>query len=200
MSQLQIHIDNETLAVTHKAQLLSVGVCAKVIGTDQPLHQFYVEIDQASYSDTGDFRVDPDTEKWWADRGGFQPTTPEPVSWVTAMYRLVEFFDTLADEYPGTFEDDTFEVWANSPQFDCEQIKYHLRHAHCRRLWGFWQERDFRTIRKLSEALRLNIRREEPPHHALGDATQQLEYVERVYAALGQHVQRSYDALRKGAA
>jgi hypothetical protein len=187
---IQIHIDNETRCTKHSAQLLSVGAVAKRLGDTAPRLDFYVEIDTTSYGDNPDFTVCSNTELWWANRGGFEPTTDELVPWGQAMWRLYDFFGLVRDHFPREMDDDQFEVWANSPSFDLAQLTYHFERCDLKPVWGFWQERDVRTVRKLAEALHLPITRPPAPHHALGDAAQQLEFVERVYTTLAHKVQR----------
>lgn len=185
----RVQIDLETLGLRHDAQILSIGAYAAY-----SQREFYVEIEQGAYDDKL-FRREANVVEWWEKRGGFQPTTPDPVSPGTAVQRLsVEFFDEI---YKETAVDDV-EVWANSPSFDLEMLRYHYRMFMLGCPWEFWQERDFRTLRALQKQLGLPVARATPPHHALEDAKLQAYFVENVMLTLQRDRQLALDVMRGG--
>lgn len=172
----QIHIDLETLDTRHTSRILSIGAAC---GTET----FYEEVDQASY-EQGElaFTTSNETVAWWDERGGFQPTkepiTPSQMTSKLALW-IGEVTDTVAD----------FEVWANSPSFDCAILMHHFKYYSIAPPWQFYRERDVRTIKALYQHLRLNIQKYTNPHHALQDAINQQKMVDSVYMTLGAVVQ-----------
>lgn len=173
----QIHIDLETLDTEHTAKVLSLGAAC---GSKT----LYVEIDQSHYGPQ--FTESQSTVDWWAAKGGFKPHTDSLTTPHSALASLCAF---IHDASGG----DDFEVWANSPTFDCAIIRNHYRAFNMACPWGYWQERDVRTIRKLAERLRLNVARLTNPHHALIDAQNQEALVCAVQRTLGDSLQQLRD-------
>lgn len=179
MQKEQIHIDTETLSTKLKAKLLSIGaVCGE--------ETFYVEIDTSLYPEGGAFISDDKTIQWWADRGGFEPSQ-EPLSPFTAVSMLAQWIAKVTEDL------EWFDVWANSPSFDCEKLNYHFKHYSIAYPWDFWQERCVRTIKNLGRSLNLNIPEGDPPHHALEDARAQQRTVAAVFATLADKCQFADD-------
>jgi hypothetical protein len=163
----QIHIDTETLGIKHTSRLLSIGA---VCGASE----FYVEVDQTHYTDK--FTTCDSTAAWWERQGVFIPTAEQLLSPHAATLELMQF---VMDE---TFGSDDFEVWANSPSFDCAIIRYHCQQFSSNVPWAFWQERDVRTIKNFAKAMRIKTHVPDNPHHALEDAKNQRDLVDGVYA------------------
>lgn len=168
----QIHFDTETLALCERAKILSIGA---VCGTET----FYAEIDQSSYQ-THQFVADESTMKWWADRGGFQPTQElEPVG--VALARFAVWVDQQ------WCEDTT--IWCNSPQFDIQKVRWHFEVLSIGCPWDFWDERDVRTMKHLSRDLNLSCKTKlDNPHNALRDAINQRDMVSSIYQTLARDV------------
>jgi DNA polymerase III epsilon subunit-like protein len=59
------------------------------------------------------------------------------------------------------FYGDADEVWANSPSFDCEILEAAYEAAGLKEPWGYYEERDHHTLRKLPQA---------PSHDEIEDA------------------------------
>jgi hypothetical protein len=180
---LQCHVDLETYDIQNTAKLISIGA---VMGDER----FYVEIDQSHYENTP-FTESESTVKWWLKQGGFQPSE-EPKSPYEAITKfsiwLRELTEGLAD----------WEIWANSPSFDCEILKFHMVHYKLNPPWKYYQEADVRTVYKLAEAMKLGVRKPKNPHNALQDASNQRVYVESVYDTLAKHIQLSRGVAYKG--
>jgi hypothetical protein len=172
----QLHVDLETLDTEASARILSIGAVLDDA-------EFYLELDQSLYSEK--FTKSQRTEAWWAQQGGFAPTTDELVSPGAAIAKLIQFVDRQ------TLYLDEWEVWANSPSFDCSILRYHMHEFAMRCPWQFWQERDVRTIKNMARQLRLNVREVSNPHNALRDAKNQQALVASVYDTLIAHLHRS---------
>lgn len=175
----QLHIDLETMGVRPSSQILSIGA---VFGDDE----FYVELDTSWYaSRPADFTVDTSTQEWWMRRGGFTPTQD---SLVSPMEACTTFARWVTDV---TAKVSDFTVWANSPSFDCNILNHHFRTYLINQPWKFYQERDVRTIKRLSEEMRLHVRIPENPHNALQDAKNQRSVVSSVYQTLAADLERA---------
>jgi DNA polymerase III epsilon subunit-like protein len=180
----QCHVDLETLGTRTSSRILSIGA---VFG-DQT---FYAELDQTVYPEG--FTVDDSTMTWWEKQGGFQPTQT-PVSPYEATTKFHIWLTSM------TVTLDEWEVWANSPSFDCAILRHHFAGFGLRTPWAFWQERDVRTIKNLAVQLQLGVRFPNNPHNALKDAANQRVMVETVQTALAEHVHLSREARYRGIA
>lgn len=172
MQSDQLHFDLETMDTRHSARILSIGAA---LGTET----FYEEVDQSSYG-TAElaFTTSNETAAWWDEQGGFQPTKE-----AITCGQMTHKFALWVHEVTGELE--TFEVWANSPSFDCKMMFHHFKFFSIANPWQFWQERDVRTIKALYRSLNLNIANYKNPHHALIDAQNQQKMVDSVYMTLG---------------
>jgi len=173
MPPVQIHIDLETLGIRATSQILSIGACCND-------NHFYREIDLSHYDDN--FTTDESTAKWWHDRGGFQPTV-ESVSPHKALTALGHWITDQLER-----GQDEFEVWANSPSFDCAILRHHYSQYSLFCPWAFWQERDVRTIKNAARTLRIPLNTKPNPHNALQDALNQQALVNRFYSAVAGYV------------
>lgn len=174
MLPAQFHLDLETLSRKTNAPILSIGACFNE-------YNFYCEVDQSGYI-AQPFYPEPATVDWWEKRGGFQPSvTPK------TPFDAIASFAIWMNQYGGKLE--SFEVWANSPSFDCEMLKYHFAHYNIACPWQYYQERDVRTAKNIARAMRLPIREQDAPHHALRDALQQRDLVASIYHTLAMHAQ-----------
>lgn len=187
--EIQVHIDLETLGLRRTSRILSMGVYV-------PHNELtlYTEVDQRSYIGDARFTEDDSVVTWWAERGGFIGSAAQQVSHHEMCLQLQDFFFELAE----SCDMDVVTVWANSPQFDLELLRYHFDIFSLRMPWSYWAERDFRTVRGTAKMLDLPIERAEVPHHALEDAKLQATYVRRVYETLARDRQLAVEAMRKG--
>lgn len=176
----QLHFDVETLDTIQTAKILSIGA---VFEDDS----FYVEIDHSLYPPEASFTVSKSTEEWWAARGGFQPTQDRLFS----PYEATTKFHVWIRQQTENIKD--WEVWANSPSFDCQIMRYHFAVFKLACPWPFWAERDVRTAYSIAKTLNLGVKKPVNPHNALQDASNQRVLVEHVHQKLVSHV----DASRK---
>lgn len=165
----QVHLDLETLDTVNSARILSIGAVCDTV-------DFYVEVDTTHYSD--DFSVSESTLAFWARQGGFRRSEEKLVSPAEAVMLLAEFITGAV----GGAKD--YEVWANSPSFDCSMLRHHYSAYSLPCPWQFWQERDVRTIKNTARELGLNLRELINPHHALQDAKNQKALVDSFYKTL----------------
>ena len=180
MSGKQIHIDLETLATSYNAQILSIGaVCGNA--------EFYIEVDTSLYDDT--FAVSESTREWWVSKGGFKPTLLDLFSPGNAINQLADFIAGVVKQ------ERDFEVWANSPSFDCAILRHHFDQHFLPCPWEFWQERDVRTIKNAAKRLRMNLRERSNPHHALQDAKNQQMLVDSFFKTMARDIGLARDCL-----
>ena len=166
----QVHIDLETLDTAHTAKVLSIGAAC---GDET----FYCEVDQALYPQDCGFSASESTIDWWEKQGGFKKTC-EPVSPALAMSSFATWWERVTSVHQD------YEVWANSPSFDCKIITYHFEQFAYSLPWKYYMERDVRTVKALAKAMKLPIRTFKNPHNALQDALNQQAYVDSVFSTL----------------
>ena len=177
----QCHVDLETLDTRETSRILSIGAVFK----DE---KFYVEIDTCLYPTDSPFTESKSTKDWWEKQGGFHPTLDTLISPYEATTKFHRWLSTI------TVSSANWEIWANSPSFDCSMLRFHLNFFNTRPCWDFWQERDVRTAKAIAVAMKLPIRAPQNPHNALQDAANQRVYVEQVYDILAQHVHTAREA------
>lgn len=128
----ELMIDIETLSTRHDAAVIGVGAVRFNISTKQYARPFfYEEIDHVSLSD---FHRDPKTLAWWAKQEKNPPNGSCTIH--DALTKLITFIN----EHPPT------RVWAKSPSFDCNIIKYACSQFDLEWPIPFWKERDVRTL------------------------------------------------------
>jgi hypothetical protein len=179
-SKSQIHLDLETLGIRESSKILSIGAVHMA-------NTFYRELDITLYNGMPVFTQDQSTIDWWEEQGGFQPQET-PIS----PYNAIAEFNTWVQDCIAEGAD---EVWANSPTFDCDMLRFHMDALlHADAPWMFWQERDVRTLKALARSMRVTARSYKNPHHALVDAQNQRNYVLSVYGSLANTVERAKEA------
>lgn len=128
----ELMIDIETLSTRYDAAIISVAAVRFNITTKQYARPFfYEEIDHESLID---FHNDQKTLNWWARQEKSPPNGSCTIQ--DALSRLIAFIN----EHPPT------RVWAKSPSFDLNLIKYACGHFNLEWPIPFWKERDVRTL------------------------------------------------------
>lgn len=183
---MDIMIDLETLGLTHNAKLLSIGACCfdiTILSTREELAKdaFYVNVDTRSYAQVdGLFSETASTLKFWKE----QPQEAKQVLEADKLsfHEAVQYFLSWRPRRP-------MSVWANSPSFDLEILKYHARViGSTSLLWDFREERDFRTLKAMHTAKFGAVAQNTQgiKHYALDDTVNQAYDAQRFYARVVQ--------------
>ena len=166
-------IDMETLAVSHRSVILSLGAVHFDPYSDQISDSLYMRIDLDS-QDKLNREIDPNTIEWWSKQDpsimeeAFSPENRVPLS--EAMDRFHKF----------AWGCKTF--WSHGATFDLMIIEDVFGQLGKNLPWNFWALRDTRTL------FDLGVDPEMPSgskHDALQDAIRQAVGVQNVYRKLG---------------
>jgi hypothetical protein len=152
-------VDIETLGTDPGAIILSIG--AVVWDTDGIGDTFHQSISLTDAQDAG-LTIDGETLEWWLDQDEAAQTV------LTGGDGLRETFVAFTEWFEAH---DVEEVWANSPSFDCNHLKYVYNLLDMDVPWEYHQQRDFRTLKKLPIAAEID--RDGVEHDALDDAIHQ---------------------------
>jgi DNA polymerase III epsilon subunit-like protein len=154
-------LDIETLGLEPGCVILSIGAVAfDIDGLGETFHR---SINLESCADAG-LEIDAETLEWWLDQDDAVRGVLTGGEDLTAV--LSEFTDWFLDL-------DADEVWANSPTFDCRVLEHAYGAVGLDAPWQFYQERDFRTLKKLPVAVMAD--RDGDKHDALDDAVHQAD-------------------------
>lgn len=159
-----IMVDLETLGTRHTSIILSIGACKVTDG--EPTDPFYRVIDVASCRDAG-LTSDPATEQWWnqQDENARKVFTDPSVGLVRAL--------TDFASYIRGFGSRSVRLWGNGSDFDNVILNNAYLAVGSTSPWAFWNNRCFRTVRKLYGQGILEPKRQGTYHNALDDAMHQ---------------------------
>lgn len=183
-SPRDIMIDNETLATTPDAVILSIGA-VKFFKDNEMKNSigetFYAVLDIEDQKARGRI-VDPGTVEWWSKqspeaRQVLEATDRRPVKEV-----LEELWDFIFDLDHSCGE---MRLWGNGSDFDNPQIVSLFNMYGMELPWKFWNNRCFRTWKsEFGHMVDKKPVRKGTYHNALDDAIHQAEYCQAIYAQL----------------
>lgn len=140
MSNKHICIDLETFGVGRDAVITEIGYC--VFTAEKPVAAAGVVVNLKSCTDLG-FRIDPDTLKY--------RLRETPKAFNDEMFDggqpIRKALETLSAAF---LKHQPFTVFANSPSFDCAILTEYYNTLGMTVPWRFWQERDVRTLIKMT--------------------------------------------------
>lgn len=169
-------IDNETLATTADAVILSIGAVKFDLDTGEVANDgFYVSISVDSNLALGR-RISEETLIWWLK----QPAAAQQV-FHEPKETLEEALTQLSD-WVGT---DDYEVWSNGASFDIPMLEHAYSQIGMEVPWRSYNSRCFRTYKNLPGAKAVKLpARQGVDHNALADAYNQAEAVCAIHKAL----------------
>jgi hypothetical protein len=170
-------LDLETLGTAPFSPILSIGACAFKPDQAAPIEDaFYQAITLESCLDVG-LRPSADTILWWMDqaaeaRGVF--TDPLAVALPLALDAFTDWLNSRP-----------LKIWGNSAAFDCGLLA--AAYKACGKVvpWMFYNERCYRTLKKLSGADGIPFNRIGTHHNAVDDAISQAYHLMAIYKGLG---------------
>lgn len=166
-----VMIDIETMGLHSDAVVLSIGA---VFFDEKGLgKEFYEKVDMQSCIDLG-LTIDASTLYWWMEqsesaRKEFVECQGSDI--VDSMGRLTGFLkeEFRTDQYPG-------KVWSNGTDFDLSILKTIYRKLGMEVPWKYYNQRDFRTYRKMASSDKTLDYGKGTAHNALNDAKWQAMY------------------------
>jgi hypothetical protein len=168
-------VDNETLATTADAVILSIGAVKFDLATGEIDNDgFYRSISIESNLEMKR-RISEDTLLWWFKQDiAAQQVFHEAKE--TLQTALIEFSDWLANN------DNT--MWSNGADFDIPMLAHAYTQFGMEVPWKFWNSKCFRTYKNLPGAKDIRVPALGVKHNALSDAYQQAQTVSAIHRQL----------------
>jgi exodeoxyribonuclease VIII len=157
-----VMVDLETLALTPRAQILSIG--AVTFGPKGLGDTFYEVLELDSQTDLGR-EVDPKTVEWWSQQSP-QAKTVLTAAKVNFRMGMVKF-----NAWVGSGGPENVLLWGNGAGFDNVILEDACRDLNLEPGWRFWSNRCFRTLKARHSAIPME--KSGIAHNALDDAKNQ---------------------------
>lgn len=178
-----ISIDLETLSLSNRARIISIGACSFDRKTGIIGKQLYCTLEPPLDALGKGIITDDATVEWWAKQG------PEAKAALDLNRVGYESALTLFLAFMRNFDTSKVKIWANEPAFDCAILSHSLL-AHNKPVpWAFYNERSYRTIKDIGKEIanidyaKLDIVNK-TKHHALEDAIYQSKVIAHTYKIL----------------
>jgi DNA polymerase III epsilon subunit-like protein len=152
-------LDIETLGLDPGASIVAIGA---VRFSESGLGDTFQRSVSLTSCERAGLSIDAETLDWWLGQNASAQAQ------LTGGSRLELVLEAFTEWYG-----DADEVWANSPSFDCEILEHAYDAVGLDAPWGFYAERDFRTLNALEIAPDLD--HNGVGHDALDDAVHQAE-------------------------
>lgn len=165
-------VDMETMSVTPRAVILSIGAVQFNPYDKGIINEFYIRVNFDDQHDLGR-EIDPNTLDWWAKQDvdimeeAFSPEGRIP------------FKDAIDQFHKFAWGCDAF--WSHGATFDLVILEDCYRQLNKPLAWNYWQLRDTRTLFDLGYEPEMP---KENKHDALADAIRQAIGVQNVYSKL----------------
>jgi len=165
-------IDMETLAVSPRAVILSLGAVHFDPYSDQIYDELYFKIDLDD-QDKLNREIDPNTIEWWGKQD------PEIMEEAFSSDNRIPLIEAVERFHKFSWGCDKF--WSHGATFDLVIIEDLYRQLNKPLPWNYWQLRDTRTLFDLGHDPEMT---KESKHDALADARRQAIGVQNIFRKL----------------
>jgi len=165
-------IDMETLAVSPRAVILSLGAVHFDPYGDQIYDELYFKIDLDD-QDKLNREIDPNTIEWWGKQD------PEIMEEAFSSDNRIPLIEAVERFHKFSWGCDKF--WSHGATFDLVIIEDLYRQLNKPLPWNYWQLRDTRTLFDLGHDPEMT---KESKHDALADARRQAIGVQNIFRKL----------------
>lgn len=178
-----ISIDLETLSLSNRARILSIGACEFNRETGAIGKQFYCTLEPPIDSIGKCIETSDATAEWW-DKQSSEAKAALQLNRLGYASGLNSFMIWMRN-----FNTQAIKVWANEPSFDCAILGHSLQAHKFATPWQFYNERSYRTIKDIGKEIvgidyaNLEIKNA-TKHHALEDAIYQAKVISYTYKLL----------------
>lgn len=164
-----IMIDLETMGTQPGSAIVAIGAVEFNINQGI-LSSLYIPCTLQSNVDIG-LTIDAETVTWWMERD--QAARAE----IYSASRSIQYGLTSLAEYLAGLEPDIRQrlIWGNGSDFDNVLLDVAYRAADIDRPWEFWNNRCYRTLKKLYPHIKMN--RTGTHHNAVNDAESQAQHL-----------------------
>lgn len=173
-----VMLDLETLGTEPYAPLLSIGACAFAFDDAPITDMFYQVIDLDSCIALG-LKPSGDTIKWWMQQ--------LPEARVVFLDPAAVALPLALDNFTDWLNSRPLQMWANPARFDYGLLSAAYKVCGKTVPWNWFDERCFRTLKKLPVAETLAEAPFGTAHHALDDALRQALHLREIIKALKLH-------------
>jgi hypothetical protein len=166
-------VDLETMGSGSSAAIVAIGAVefgAKGVGKE-----FYEVIDLNTSVSAG-LEIDPDTLMWWmgqSDEARKALTVKGKVSLFDALMSFKKFIGAKKSA----------KIWGNGASFDNPILANAYRAVNLEQPWHFWNDRCYRTIKKMLGA-GIEMERVGDHHNALDDAKSQAAHLVKIMTVI----------------
>lgn len=168
-------IDNETLATTSDAVILSIGAVPFDLETGVVSDKgFYVSLSVDSNLEYKR-RISEATLLWWLK----QESAAQQV-----FHEPKQHLATGLEELSGYIGRNDYTVWSNGADFDIPMLAHAFTQVGMDVPWQFWNTRCYRTYKNLPGAKAVAAPSSGVKHNALSDAYNQAVHVCAIHEAL----------------
>lgn len=161
-----VMVDLETLDTKPTAIILSIGACLVNWDKGEPTNDFYRTIEVQSCKDVG-LTESVDTRRWW-DKQSAEARKVFTDPTVQLEVALIDFA-----KYLSSFNKSKVRLWGNGSDFDNTIIANAYDALGLDAPWKFYNNRCFRTVRKVMGGQFEEPTRAGTYHNALDDAKHQ---------------------------
>lgn len=168
-----IMVDLETMAVTPRAVVLTLGAVQFDPFTNEIYDDLYLKFDLDDQDKLGR-DIDPNTLDWWAKQ---EPKVMEEAFSSDGRISVVDGMDAFHKFVWGADK-----IWSHGAVFDIIILEDIYRQINKPIAWEFWRCRDTRTLFDLADP---EMEKSAEQHNALFDAIRQAKGVQTVYRKLG---------------
>lgn len=167
-------LDIETMGSESYSAILSIGALEFDIETGNTGKEFYVNVDLQSCMDLG-LTVNASTILWWLNRNEQARKDLTERTTLPVQKALLEF---------AQFCDEDYQIWGNSPRFDCGILQNAYNKLGIPIPWDFRKERCVRTIVSFRPDIKENWQPLGTLHNALDDCYYQVGYCNAIWNEL----------------
>lgn len=167
-------LDLETMGDQSFSSILSIGALEFDINTGETGKEFYINIDLQSCIDLG-LTINANTVMWWLQQNDQARKDLVEKTRVSIEYALLEF---------AKFCNKGYQIWANSPRFDCGILQNAYDKANIPIPWDFRKERCVRTLVSFKPEIKNNFEYDGVLHNALSDCYYQAKCCSLIWQTL----------------
>lgn len=167
----QLMIDIETMGIEPYSCITSISAVEFDIESGETGKEFFINIDLEDSMKNG-FTVNADTILWWMKQSD-DARKDVFTNTVDVLYAL-HLFSVFC-------KSKDYEVWANSPRFDCGILSNYYTEMGLKTPWNFRKERCVRTLQGLFSEIKEQTEFEGVKHNPLSDCYHQIKYCHKIW-------------------
>lgn len=167
-------LDIETMGNYSYSSIISIGALEFDIESGETGKEFYVNVDLQSCLDLG-LILSASTIMWWMEQN--EQARKDLVSGEKlSIKEALESFSLFCNE--------EYEIWGNSPRFDCGILQNAYNKLGIPIPWNFKKERCVRTLISFNPEIKEKYPKTHTAHNAISDCYYQVGYCSEIWNSL----------------